>query len=83
MGTNNEEGLEQVVLQNEQVLAQLKAMDGHVGNLKCIQKGQNVIDGTLCPPLILPTFNYSIQKSFTPSSSCGFSFTTSTSSNES
>jgi hypothetical protein len=38
MGTSNEEGLEQVVLQSEQVLAELKAMDGHAGQPKCLQK---------------------------------------------
>lgn len=62
MGTSNKEGYDQVVLQNDQVLSQLKAIDEHATH-NAFKRWQILIDGTSCPPFIPPTFNDSIQES--------------------
>jgi hypothetical protein len=61
-GTSNKEGFDQVVLQNDQVLSQLMAMDEYATH-NVFKRWQILIDGTLCPLFIPPTFNDSIQES--------------------
>jgi len=50
--TSNEKGFQMIILQSDQVLAQVKTTDGHaIQNV--FKRQKNVIDSTCTPPLII------------------------------